>query len=332
MKKVLLSAFVASSVVLSGCSALGPDLSLSSLSTRLKAEVDGSQWGALADTRSYADKGLEQNYIIKPGDSVLSYGNARFNSYLNVKAYYPWQADLWRIPDGLHKITGFCYNASVNSRSDHMYWWLEQTAKDNPGKKVEKLAYIPFSEGPEDFVAMHFSHDLFYAKNAGYHDFKSVKDRQKRVSEGRYNLSTTIDAIPLDHLGDERAEPTMITQMFNPYVDIVKEVIPSVEDNYRTLTYKGEEGDKLILGYTETKGLTTGQEEKISVDKNASGNYVVKGVSFTLTNDSGDTMLRLHSYFDGDTKDRFMDMLPYQPNFEMFTDDVYKLIDTKDKM
>ena len=329
MKKVLISIILGSAITLTGC---GTQL-VPNMITRLKAEADGSQWGELADTRSYADKGLEQNYIIKPGDTVLSYGNAKFNSFFNVKGYYRPVANVWTIPDGLHKITGYCYNASINSRSDHMYWWMEPTAKDNPGKKVEKVAFVLFdTKDPSDFPAIHFSHDLFYAKNADYHDFKSVKDRQKRVSEGRFNLSTTTEAIAVDHLGDNRSEYTAITQMFNPYVDIVKEVIPSAEDNYRTLTYKGEEGDKLILGYTETKGLTTGQEEKISVDKNASGSYVVKGVSFTLTSDSGDTMLRLHSYFDGDTKDRFMDMLPYQPNFEMFTDDVYKLIDTKDKM
>ncbi len=333
MKKILISVLVGSAIILSGCSTLSPNLSLHAISTRLKANMDGSEWGALADTMSYADKGLEQNYIIKPGDTVLSYGNAKFNSYFNVKGYYPWQADVWKIPDGLHKITGFCYNASVNSRSDHMYWWMEPTAKNNPNQKVEKVGNTLFRfVDADDFTAIHFSHDLFYAKNADNHDFKSVKDKQKRVSGGKFHLSESIEAIPLDHLGDKRAELTMITQMFNPYVDIVKEVIPSAEDNYRTLTYKGEEGDKLILGYTETKGLTTGQEEKISLDKNPSGNYFVKGVSFTLTYDNGDTMLRLHSYFDGDTKERFMDMLPYQPNFEMFTDEVYKLIDTKDKM
>ncbi len=329
MKKVLLSALLGSTIALTGCS----HMLLQQTITRLKAEADGSQWGALADTRNYADKGLEQNYIIKPGDSVLSYGNAKFNSYFNAKIDYSLGSNVWKIPDGLHKITGFCYNASVNSRSDHMYWWMEPNAKDNPGQKFKKVGFVLFdTQDIDDFPAIHFSHDLFYAKNADKHDFKSVKDSQKRVSGGRFELSTSVEAIAVDHLGDKRVRHTLMTQMFNPYIDIVKEVIPSAEDDYRTLTYKGEEGNKLILGYTETKGLTTGQEETISVDKNQSGSYVVKGVSFTLKNDSGDTMLRLHSYFDGDTKERFMDMLPYQPNFEMFTDDVYKLIDSKDKM
>ncbi|HAR80097.1 MAG TPA: hypothetical protein DCR21_04625, partial [Succinivibrionaceae bacterium] len=51
--------------------------------------------------------------------------------------------------------------------------------------------------------------------------------------------------------------------------------------------------------------------EKIVLPRRTDGQYQVKGISFTVeTLENGQEWFILHSFFDGDTKERFYEMLP----------------------
>jgi len=324
MKKLLLVSAIctASLFITTGCASL-----IHNGLTTLKAHSDGSEWGKVVDTTNYADKGLEQNYVVNTGDSILSYGYAKFDSYVNVKGHYPWQANLWKIPDGKHKLIGAYLDASMNNRGDNMTYWMESDTTD--GKKIEKIGHALMFAGADDFHSIYLTHHVLYTQNVQFHEHPEDSANEFKRVKGLYEICTETEPTAIDLQGDSRKKPTMISQLFNPYLDITKEIIPSEIDNYRTLAYKGADGEELVFEYTETKGLKTGVAETIKVQKNETGNYSVKGVSFSLKNSTDGTILRLHSYFDGDTNDRFLDMLPFKPNLEMFTDELYKQIDFK---
>jgi len=310
-RPLLLLASILFASVLNGCGTLNH-------------EMFGDDCDFIKPTTSYSDKALEQDYELKENQTILSYGQANFETYghfIATEGIATYPEGLmgyglrFTIPEGDYLLSSVSKEGKMPTLSGK--WYILHWKFKLPIVKGTPVLNLPPAR-EHDYLAASFQ----MMTNTKISSQKSSIYEKNKHNEYALNWymstnDTSKYAISLSRV----LQPSKI--YFNPARFLVKKVIPEITNNYQTLVYTGEKDNKLTFTYSETVGLNIKKAEKIEVCKSADGNYNIKGISFTIKDEEGDLWFRLHSFFNGDTKERFYDMLPFDMMTEYFSDEKY---------